>query len=92
MQWFLLQATRGNGREDEKNMEVNSGVDPFIPMCVYDAMKETRQFIDVRVCSCARSPAPCSGLLSLICDGLLYVGWPGAGCNRVLRPLPQCTR
>lgn len=51
---FLLQVTRGNTREDEENTEVNGGVDRFIPRYVYDAMKEKRQLINVRVRSRAR--------------------------------------
>ena len=51
---FLLQAPRCNMREDEEKKEVNGTENRFIPGCVCDAMKEKRQFINVRVRSCAR--------------------------------------
>jgi hypothetical protein len=56
---FLRRDTRGKAREDEKDKEEGSGVDPFLPTYVYDAMKEKRQFINVRVRSCIRVEAYC---------------------------------
>jgi ubiquitin carboxyl-terminal hydrolase 10 len=50
---FLQQATRGKVREDEHGKKEDDGVHPFLSTYVFDAMKKKRQFITIRVRSCA---------------------------------------
>jgi ubiquitin carboxyl-terminal hydrolase 10 len=58
-QQFLRQATRSKASEGEEDKEEGGGVDPFLPTYVYDAMKEKRQFINMRVRFCVRVEAYC---------------------------------
>ena len=48
-QQFLQQAIKGKAKEDEKEKEENDVVGPLITTYVYDAMKEKRQFVNVRI-------------------------------------------
>jgi ubiquitin carboxyl-terminal hydrolase 10 len=56
-QQFLPRVSRGDAREAEKDAEENGVVDRLIPTYVFDAMKEKRQFINVKIRSCAVSSA-----------------------------------
>ena len=44
-----LQGSRGKAKEEEEKKE-EEGVDSFMPMYVYDAMKEKKRFDNMRVC------------------------------------------
>ena len=48
-QKILQQAIKDKANGDEKEKEENDAVGPFITKYVYDAMKEKRQFINVRI-------------------------------------------
>ena len=50
---FLQQAARANVKEDEDGKKEEDGVLSFPSTCVYDAIKKKRQFIVMRVHSCA---------------------------------------
>jgi hypothetical protein len=58
-QQHMRQAPGGKAMGDEEDKEVNGGVNPFMPTYVYDAMKEKRQFINMRVRFCVRVEAYC---------------------------------
>jgi hypothetical protein len=47
------EASRGRTREDEDGKKGDEGVHSFSSADVYDVMKEKRQFVSIRVRSCA---------------------------------------
>ena len=56
---FPQQVGRGKLRKDEDWEKEDDGVYSLLSTDGYDAMKEKRQFIIMRVCSCARVMAFC---------------------------------
>jgi Family of unknown function (DUF6535) len=56
-QQFLQQAIKDKAKGDEKEEEESDGVGPFITTYVYDAMKEKRQFNNVRILFCVHVEA-----------------------------------
>jgi hypothetical protein len=50
VQQVLQHAGRNKSREGEDGEKEDGGAQSFLSMDVYDAMKEKRQFITIRVC------------------------------------------
>jgi ubiquitin carboxyl-terminal hydrolase 10 len=61
------KAPKGKAKEDDADNEENGDVDSLMPTYVYDAMKEKRRFVNMKVRSYARAVAFCHRFVMVYC-------------------------